>query len=438
MSSVDDLFTTVDVDTGRAAIYERMDSDKAVLVKEFPSREEADAYIQLQLDLDAACARIHEDFRAMAAKWITHKAEETGLEQRLVSEWLEGIDLYWNTKVSPADSANDQRGEKEDPMEKPSVVRIPDYNTPVEPPAPKAVFPLPADHECDREGVGTNYTGEWDNVEDQDLPQRIIQNAMERVAHPLMMTKMYLSGKVIRIAEAHLPPDVSKTLYWHWRIDDDLETVLSQVNAHVAGAVSANLPARFTSLDGTLRTAMVNGGLCCEEAANQLIANCLSRHEMALMEEHIPGFNREWLTIQGAEIHKETLLNPAGPRQEVWPQKPLPHPVKVLPPDSAQATLRGVPATNHTITQVDGSGSGETRPFYEASFMMEVTGIRVEVVKCSHQREELEQDCQAFQEAGEVQVSGTMTNSGSREDCDLLVLVDKWLPITEEADAAAP
>ena len=48
-----------------------------------------------------------------------------------------------------------------------------------------------------------------------------------------------------------------------------------------------------------------------------MIASCLSRHEMALMEEHIPGFNREWLTIQGAQTHKETLLEPAGPRQRI-------------------------------------------------------------------------------------------------------------------------
>lgn len=175
-------------------------------------------------------------------------------------------------------------------MQDPSALKIPDNQTPVEP--PKAVFPLPADHECDRQGVPGHFTGEWDYAEDHDLPQLMIQNAMERVVHPLTMTKMHLSGKVLRIAEAHLSPDVAKDIYWHWRIDDDLETVLSQVTAHVA------------SLDGTLRTAMVNGGLCCEEAANQLIISCLSRYEIALMEEHIPGFNPEWLTIQGAETHK--------------------------------------------------------------------------------------------------------------------------------------
>ena len=213
MSSVDDLFTTVDLDTGRAAIYERTNSNKAVLVKEFPSRADADAYIQHQLDMDAAYDRIVQDFRAMAAGWITDKAEETGLAPRLVHEWLDNLDLDCPTNEGPADSANDQRGEKEDPMEKPSVVRIPDYSTSVEPPAPReAVFPLPADHLCDRQGVGTPYTGEWDYVEDHDLPQRIIQNAMERVANPLSLTRMYLSGKVLRIAEAHLPPDVSKDL----------------------------------------------------------------------------------------------------------------------------------------------------------------------------------------------------------------------------------
>ncbi len=48
MSSVDDLFTTVDLDTGHAAIYERLNAGRAVLVKEFPSRADADAYIQHQ------------------------------------------------------------------------------------------------------------------------------------------------------------------------------------------------------------------------------------------------------------------------------------------------------------------------------------------------------------------------------------------------------
>ena len=89
-------------------------------------------------------------------------------------------------------------------MQDPSVVKIPETKTPVEP--PKAVFPLPADHECARNGFGAPYSGEWDYAEDHDLPQLMIQNAMERVANPVSLTKMYLSGMVLRIAEAHLPP----------------------------------------------------------------------------------------------------------------------------------------------------------------------------------------------------------------------------------------
>ena len=141
------LVMTQDLDTGIACVYERLSSDKMLLVREFPTRADADAYIQHQLDMDTASDRIMEDFRDMAARWINAKAEETGLEPRLVSEWLEGIDLYWTPKECPAESANDQRSE-EKVMQDPSAIKVPDYSTPVEPPKP--VFPLPADHECDR------------------------------------------------------------------------------------------------------------------------------------------------------------------------------------------------------------------------------------------------------------------------------------------------
>jgi hypothetical protein len=168
MSSVDDLFTTVDLDTGRAAIYDRMITDKAVLVKEFPSREEADAYLQHQLDMYAVCTRIHEDLRALAAKWITDKTKETGLERSLVHEWLEGLDLDCPINEYPAASADDLRGNEEDPMQEPPVVKIPDYSIPVE--SPKPVFPLPADHECDRQGVPALHAGEWEYADIYGIP----------------------------------------------------------------------------------------------------------------------------------------------------------------------------------------------------------------------------------------------------------------------------
>ena len=93
----------------------------------------------------------------------------------------------------------------------------------------------------------------------------------------------------------------------------------------------------------------------------------------------------------------------------------------------------GTLASDPVITLTD---PRDPRPFYDATFLMSVSGITVLVTKSGHQREELERECQTFEETADVQVSGIMTNSGSREDCDLLVLVDKWFPITEEADAA--
>ncbi len=152
------------------------------------------------------------------------------------------------------------------------------------------------------------------------------------------------------------------------------------------------------------------------------------------MEEHIPGFNREWLTISGAETLRDTLLARTKVPKEGWPQKPAPKPPKRISEDTAQVTLRGTPASDPVITLTD---PRDPRPFYDATFLMSVSGITVEVTKSGHQREELERECQAFEETADLQVSGIMTNSGSREDCDLLVLVDKWFPITEEANAAA-
>ncbi len=83
---------------------------------------------------------------------------------------------------------------------------------------------------------------------------------------------MYLSNKLQAFAKAYLPADVYQEFYWHLRIGDDLELSLNNLTSKVASMVSANLPSRFTTLDQTLQTAMVGAGLCCEEAANQLIA----------------------------------------------------------------------------------------------------------------------------------------------------------------------
>jgi len=429
MANVADIHTIIEI-PGHIGIYE-VQTGKALLVKECADRDEAEAWMAHERRMDQVADRIHAEYVEMMSQWMTDIAEEHDMPREHVSSLI-SLDTP-RIKEDPADSANGQRGEEKDPMQDPSAVKIPDNQPPVKP--PEAVFPLPADHECDREGVGAPYSGEWDYAEDHDLPQLMIQNAMERVATPVSLTKMYLSGKVLRIAEAHLPPDVSKDLYWHWRIDDDLETVMGQVNAHVASLVSTNLPARFTSLDGTLRTAMVNGGLCCEEAANQLIASCLMRDEMALMEEHIPGFNPQWLTIQGAEDPKETLLGPAGPRPEGWPQKPVPEPPKRISKDTVQVTLRGQPISEPDISGMD-DGESDVQ-FYNATFKLLSNDTVFRVHKSHHNLEELDAECNAIWKARDVQVSGIMMSASKDDDYDMAVLIDQWLPITEEADASA-
>ena len=134
---------------------------------------------------------------------------------------------------NPADGANNQWGKEKDLMQDPSVVKIPDNQTPVEPPAaPKAKFPLP-DHECARQGFVCPYSGEWDNVESFDLGQRIIWNAIERTSNPLSLFQMYLSNKLLAFAEAYLPADVYQEFYWHWRIGDDLELSLNNLTSKV-------------------------------------------------------------------------------------------------------------------------------------------------------------------------------------------------------------
>ena len=61
--------------------------------------------------------------------------------------------------------------------------------------------------------------------------------------------------------------------------------------------------------------------------------------------------------------------------------------------------------------------------------------MTIECGKTSHGKEKLEEEVRAIMEAGEVQVTGTMNNTAGHDGLNLLVLVDKWFPITEEANA---
>ena len=163
------------------------------------------------------------------------------------------------------------------------------------------------------------------------------------MGHPLAMVRLYFGDKLMQVVEdANFPQEPYNDFYRIWKWFIDLQTAENDLASKVAAMTATNLPTRFSSLDATLRTALVGSGLCCQAAADALIASIVMEWKITTMEREVPGFNREWLTIQGAETHRETLLEP-GVRQESWPNKPAPQSTKRLSKDTAQVILRGKP-----------------------------------------------------------------------------------------------
>ena len=63
--------------------------------------------------------------------------------------------------------------------------------------------------------------------------------------------------------------------------------------------------------------------------------------------------------------------------------------------------------------------------------------MMLQTVKYSHKKEELELECQAIPEAGDVLVSGHMLNNAGKGSVGPIVLVDRWFKVTESKDAPA-
>jgi len=83
-----------DLDEDRTSVYREFTSGKWLLERDdFPNRAAADAYVEHEQQMDAACDKIHEDYQALVKQWIVDKAEETCLEPKLVREWIEGLYL---------------------------------------------------------------------------------------------------------------------------------------------------------------------------------------------------------------------------------------------------------------------------------------------------------------------------------------------------------
>ena len=123
-------------------------------------------------------------------------------------------------------------------MQDPSTTRIPDNPAPLEataapaaPAAPETKFPLP-DHECDRQGVPTLHSGEWDYADVNDLSYQIVLNAVQRMGRPLAMVRLYLGDKLMQVVEdANLPQEPYNEAMRIWRWFVDLQVVEDDLNS---------------------------------------------------------------------------------------------------------------------------------------------------------------------------------------------------------------
>jgi len=76
---------------GHIGVYERFPSGDLKLDKEFPDRAAAEVYIEGIRQMGQVSNQIGHAYSVMVRHWITVKAEETGLEWRLVREFIGGI-----------------------------------------------------------------------------------------------------------------------------------------------------------------------------------------------------------------------------------------------------------------------------------------------------------------------------------------------------------
>jgi len=76
---------------GHIGVYERFPSGDLKLDKGFPDRAAAEVYIEGIRQMGQVSNQIGQAYSVMARHWITAKAEETGLERRLVREFVGGI-----------------------------------------------------------------------------------------------------------------------------------------------------------------------------------------------------------------------------------------------------------------------------------------------------------------------------------------------------------
>ena len=157
------------------------------------------------------------------------------------------------------------------------------------------------DHGCHREGIASplNGGGDWDFVENENAAYRIARNAVSRILEPPIMAQMWMNSKAYSLAQEYMTEEHAKEFNTYWRWATDLQGQLEQDTCEIAALVVQNLPAKLTSLNEMLDASMVESGFCCSANIDAFIQGHMPGYWIPEMEQTLPDFKPEWLSIEG-------------------------------------------------------------------------------------------------------------------------------------------
>lgn len=163
------------------------------------------------------------------------------------------------------------------------------------------------DHGCHREGIASPFTGgDWDMVENDNAAYRLARNAGFRILNPLVMTQMWMATRMYTLAKQYMTEEQAAEFYWYHRWASDLQTDIKTRLCEISALVVQNLPAKLTSLNDMLDTAMVESGFCCPNNIAAYLRDAVTSHTVSEMEKTCPDFKREWLSLRGPNAPLET------------------------------------------------------------------------------------------------------------------------------------
>ena len=124
------------------------------------------------------------------------------------------------------------------------------------------------------------------------------EHAVHRVLFALDRVQTHLQSKMWSIAKEWLPEAKREEFFRYARLADDIQTPRELAAIEVAVGVQSHLPSQLDTLESMLQSALRGVGICCEAAADKLVAGCLRSFPKYLLD--LPDFQEEWLTIAGS------------------------------------------------------------------------------------------------------------------------------------------